>query len=77
YTIQVGAYKTQNNASKIANQLSDKGYDVFVTQYSKDGATLFKVHVEKFSDKEKAYQLANTLSNKEKLPNFVTTINPG
>tara|TARA_B100001079_G_scaffold171038_2_gene146754 strand:- start:4009 stop:5322 length:1314 start_codon:yes stop_codon:yes gene_type:complete len=77
YTIQVGAYKTQNNASKIANQLSGKGYDVFVTQYSKDGATLFKVHVEKFSDKEKAYQLANTLSNKEKLPNFVTTINPG
>jgi len=77
YTIQIGAYKTKTNASKVVNQLSEKGYNAFITQYSKDGATLFKVHVEKFSDKEKAYQLANRLSNKENLPNFVTTINPG
>ncbi|KMP10723.1 hypothetical protein UZ36_06780 [Candidatus Nitromaritima sp. SCGC AAA799-C22] len=77
YTIQVGAYKTKTNASKMANTLSGKGYNTYVTPHTKDGATLFKVHVEKFDNKEQAYNLGHQLTNKENLPNFVTIVNPG
>ena len=77
YTIQIGAYKTKTNASKVVNQLSEKGYNAFITQYSKDGATLFKVHVEKFSDKEKAYQLAKKTQQQRKPPQLRHHYQPG
>ncbi|MCH8157130.1 MAG: DUF799 family lipoprotein [Nitrospinae bacterium] len=77
YTIQVGAYKTKTNAERMMRRLSGKGYKTYVTPYSKNGTTLFKVNVEKFTDKQQAYTLAHKLTQKENLKNFVTTINPG
>ena len=76
YTIQVGAYKTKDNASQMASRLSDKGYNAYITPFLNGSVTLFKVHVEKFSNKEQASEFANKLTHKENLPTFITTINP-
>jgi len=76
YTIQVGAYKTKTNASQMANSLSSKGYSTYIKSYLEDGATLFKVHVEKFSSKEQASEFANKLTNKENIATFITILNP-
>ncbi len=73
YTIQVGAYKTEENAHQMVNQLLKKGYKAHIKSELKHGTPLFKVLVEKFNNKDKAYDLANKLVNKENLPNFITT----
>jgi hypothetical protein len=74
YTIQVGAYKTESNANQMATYLLEKGYRPHINSGLKDGAPLFKVHIEEFSDKEDAHKLAKKLTTKENLSSFVTTI---
>ena len=74
YTIQVGAYKTEANAKQVAGNLLKKGYRAHINSDLKDGAPLFKVHIEKFSDKNEARKLAEKLTTKENLSSFITTI---
>ncbi len=74
YTIQVGAYKTKANAKQVAGKLLKKGYRAHINSDLKDGVPLFKVHIEKFSDKNEARKLAEKLTTKENLSSFVTTI---
>jgi cell division septation protein DedD len=76
YTIQVGAYKTEKNAHQMVNRLLKKGYEAHIKSELKQGTPLFKVLVEKFNNKEKAYDLANKLINKENLPSFIVTTAP-
>ncbi len=73
YTIQVGAYKTKENARQMVNRLFKKGYKAHIKSELKQDTPLFKVLVEKFNNKDKAYDLANKLVNKENLPNFIVT----
>jgi len=73
YTIQVGAYKTEANAKKVVKNLFKKGYQAHINSNLKDGAPLFKVHIDEFSDKREARKLAKKLNTKENLPSFVTT----
>jgi cell division septation protein DedD len=70
----VGAYKTETNAKQVADNLSKKGYQAHIISDLKDGAPLFKVHIEEFSDKKEARKLAEKLTAKENLSSFVTTI---
>ena len=74
YTIQVGAYKTEANAKQVVNSLLEKGYRAQVNPALKDGAPLFKVHIDEFSDKKEARKLAEKLTTKENLSSFVTPI---
>jgi len=74
YTIQVGAYKTESNANQMVRNLLEKGYRAHISSDLKDGAPLFKVHIEEFSDKKEARKLAEKLTAKENLSSFVTTI---
>ena len=74
YTIQVGAYKTESNANQMVRNLLEKGYRAHISSDLKDGAPLFKVHIEEFSDKNEARKLAEKLTTKENLSSFVTTI---
>ena len=74
YTIQVGAYKTEANAKQVVGNLLKKGYRAHINSDLKDGAPLFKVHIEEFSDKKEARKLAEKLTTKENLSSFVTTI---
>jgi len=73
YTIQVGAYKTEENARQMVNRLLKKGYKAHIKSELKHGTPLFKVLVEKFNNKNKAYDLVNKLINKENLPSFIIT----
>ena len=75
YTIQVGAYKTKANAKQVAGKLLKKGYRAHINSDLKDGVPLFKVHIEKFSDKNEARKLAEKLTAKENISSFVATIN--
>jgi cell division septation protein DedD len=67
YTVQVGAYKTKAYAQKLSNTLVGKGYKAFVI-YNK----IYKVQIDKFTNKQDALKLAKKIKKKEKLKNFVT-----
>ena len=73
YTIQVGAYKTEANAKQVVSNLFKKGYRAHINHDVKDGAPLFKVHIDEFSDKNEARKLVEKLTTKENLSSFVTT----
>ncbi len=75
YTVQVGAYKTEENAKQMADNLLEKGYQVHIKSYMKNGSPLFKVHVNKFSSKKDARDLAEKFSSKENIPSFITALN--
>jgi len=74
YTVQVGAYKTKAYAQNLLNKLIKKGYNAFVTRNNKK---VYRVQVDKFKNKEDAVKLAQGIQQKEKLKNFITTVQPG
>ena len=57
----------------MVNRLLNKGYKAHIKSELKQGTPLFKVLVENFNNKDKAYELANKLTNKENLPSFIVT----
>jgi cell division septation protein DedD len=74
YTIQVGAFKTKENANQMVSRLLEKGYQVYIKSDMKDGAPLFKVHVDEFNSKKQANKISEKFTTKENLSNFVTAI---
>jgi len=74
YTVQVGAYKTEANANQMVSRLVEKGYQVHIKPDMKDGAPLFKVHVDEFNSKKQAHKLAEKFTTKENISSFVTAI---
>jgi cell division septation protein DedD len=70
----VGAYKTEANANQMVSRLLGKGYQVHIKPDMKDGAPLFKVHVDEFNSKKQAHKLAEKFTTKENLSSFVTAI---
>ena len=73
YTIQVGAYKTEANANQMVSNLLEKGYRARITPDTKNGAPLFKVHVDEFGNKKQALKLTEKFATEENLSSFVTT----
>jgi cell division septation protein DedD len=73
YTIQVGAYIREANANQMASKLSKRGYRAYIKPGTKNGAPLFKVHVDEFDDKKQALKLAEKFTTEENLFSFVTT----
>ena len=57
----------------MVDRLFKKGYEAYIKSELKQDTPLFKVLVEKFNNKDKAYDLANKLINKENLPSFIVT----
>ncbi|MBT7180534.1 MAG: DUF799 family lipoprotein [Nitrospina sp.] len=74
YTVQVGAYKTKAYAQSLLSKLAKKGYNAFVSRNNKK---IYRVQVAKFKNKEDAVKLAQLIQKKEKLKNFITTVQPG
>ena len=73
YTVQVGAYKTKSFAERLFGTLTRKGYDVFVSLFSRNKKKLYRVQVDKFERKEDAMVLAQKIRKQEKLQSFITT----
>jgi hypothetical protein len=77
YTLQVGAYRTRSSAENVFRALAGKGYRAFITLIDKGRELLYKVNVEKFQDKEKAYEYSREFSHRERIDHFVTSVQPG
>ena len=72
YTIQVGAFKSQNYAKALIEKLKKKGYNSFIAMARIGKKMWYKVHIERFKDKSKAVLYAKKLQLKEKLSYFIT-----
>ncbi|MBI4689684.1 MAG: SPOR domain-containing protein [Nitrospirae bacterium] len=66
YSVQIGAFKNENNAAALAKQYKDKGYDAFVQKWQKNKETLYRVLVGKFENNREAVKLAANIRDKEK-----------
>jgi hypothetical protein len=77
YTIQVGAYRDQDSAVKIIRALARKGYRAVIVPFTAKDATLYRVHVEQFEQKEQAVELAERLRRREHMQNFITIAHSG
>jgi cell division septation protein DedD len=66
YSVQLGAYKSKQNADALVKSYKQKGYDAF-TQKSTTAAkgTLYRVLIGKFDTKNKATFLMREIRNKE------------
>ena len=66
YSLQIGAFVHKENAIKLQNVLSGKGYEVTITsKYKDDGTLLHAVHVGSYSTKEQAQSVAERLEREE------------
>jgi len=68
YTIQVGAFSSEKNAQRLANEIENAGYKTFVVK----GTNLYKVQVEEFE----TYKGAGEIVPKIKAlgyPTFITS----
>ncbi len=62
FTVQVGSYADKTRAEALREQLQDFGKEVFVTQASVNGQTVYRVRVGKFSTLDDARQLQAVLT---------------
>lgn len=61
YKVQAGYYVNKDNASKMADDLSTKGYDATVVQVNDEGKTYYRVQAGSFNNKENAKKLEKEL----------------
>ncbi len=77
FTVQVGAYQDQRAAENLKNSLKSKNYSVYLEENSFSGTSkIYRVRVGKYKEREKAQALAIQLEKEERLPTFVTLVNP-
>ncbi len=61
YKVQAGYYVNKDNASKMADDLSNKGYDATIVQVNDEGKTYYRVQAGSFNNKENAKKLEKEL----------------
>jgi cell division protein FtsN len=61
YKVQAGYYVNKDNASKMADDLSTKGYDATVVPVNDEGKTYYRVQAGSFNSKENAKNLEKEL----------------
>ncbi|MBI1811838.1 MAG: SPOR domain-containing protein, partial [Nitrospirae bacterium] len=67
YHVQLGAFKSTNNAEALAKDYKAKGYQTFVQKSAgKDKEPLYRVLIGKFENKKEAVKLAHSIEVKEK-----------
>lgn len=71
FAIQVGAFGSSEAAEGLANRLTGKGYDAYVTPGAGGGQTRWRVRVGPLADKASADSLAARLKKNEKLPTWI------
>lgn len=73
YTVQVGAYKDEPTAAKLAGSLKKKGYDAYVhVTKTSGGGSLFRVQVGSYKDKTAALSTAKKIESSERIKPYVT-----
>ena len=61
WTVQVGSFSNADNARKLSRELSDRGYEVSVSQVETGGKTMHRVRVGPVPDKDAAEALSARL----------------
>lgn len=75
FTVQVESCIVMQNAVKTANQLKNKGYEVFILKkQGPRGKTWYAVQIGSYEDRKKASQAASEFSEKEKIVAVVMPI---
>lgn len=72
FTVQVGAFENVSHAQSLKTLLTKKGYHAYIIPTKKKGK-LYKVCIEKFSDRGKAKALSEKIKETEGYQAFVTT----
>jgi cell division protein FtsN len=65
---QVNAYPDDRSAKQIVDRLKNKGYNAYVTEVQNHGKTWYRVSVGKFSSREEADKVLESLRSKENFP---------
>jgi len=72
FTVQVGAFSSEQNARYLANGLSHRYPDVYLVTLRSNQATIYRVRVGRFPEERLAVRMAERLSNEDDLETFVT-----
>jgi peptidoglycan lytic transglycosylase len=76
FTVQVGAFSSEQNARRFAKGLSGKYPDVYLVTLQTNQDTIYRVRVGRFHEERRALRMAYRLSNEENLEPFVTRKGP-
>lgn len=72
FTIQVGAFKTREQAETMRGKLADEGQDAYVTALDGSAGARFRVRVGAFATRDEARRVADRLSRERQLATYVT-----
>lgn len=72
FTVQVGAFKTREQAETMRVKLSAVGHDAYVAALEEGPGARFRVRVGTFATRDEARQAADRLSRERQLATFVT-----
>jgi cell division septation protein DedD len=76
YTVQAAAFHEMERAQRVANELKEKGYDVYlVSTYNSRGEAWNFIKVGKFKTKEEAQDFASLFQKKESMKAIVEELN--
>lgn len=74
YSVQVGAYKTEEIAAVLVKKLQGKGYEAFIEKgVTKDNSPILRVLIGNFPDRKAAVKLAAEIQEKEQLKTTIFT----
>ena len=74
WTVQVGVFKSAQQAESIRKHLSDGGFEAQIASMTTDdGQTWYRVRVGGFKARDEALQMAQRVRSERSLPTFVTT----
>lgn len=65
YTVQVGTYRSEENAKAFSQELQDLGYAPRIRAVTKEGGTLYYVYLGSFEDRSQAQALRDELKRLE------------
>lgn len=65
WAVQVGAFRSEQDALKLATTLKNKGYEAYVIRREVEALTLYKAKVGRFATRDEAERLLRVLKDKE------------
>jgi len=68
YSVQLGAFKSEDRAQDLTKKFREKGYDAFTQPgVTKDSSPIYRVLVNKYEDRKAAKKLAGEIQSREQI----------
>jgi cell division protein FtsN len=71
YTVQVGSFKTKDEALNLKSKLDKKGYQSYITTFDNHNEKWFRVRIGQFKTRDQAESSAKRLKSEEGLTSFI------